>query len=337
MVAAPTAHAAAPISQAESSVPTDARLHIVTGKGGTGKTTISAAMALGLARGGRCTLLVEVEGRQGLAQLFDVPALRYAEQRLAAAQGGGEVRGLSVDAEQALLEYLELFYGLKRSARMLGRMGAIDFVTTLAPGLRDVLLTGKVKEAVSRTDKKGRLVYDAVVLDAPPTGRIRQFLDATREVINLTTVGPIHRQSAGVVELLHSRRTVIELVTLLEEMPVQETLDAAADLVAAGYRIGAVIVNRARPTLVSKDQVTAGGSVDRPALAEGLRAASIDSAYVPALAQQMAEYANRQQLQTRHAAMLDQIPAPQVELPDLNPPVDRGELNELSGYLLGAI
>jgi anion-transporting ArsA/GET3 family ATPase len=128
-----------------------ARLHVVTGKGGTGKTTLAAALALALAAGGGRTLLVEVEGRQGIAQLFDTPPLPYAEQRIAVAPDGGEVRGLAVDAEEALLEYLEMFYNLGLAGRTLRRMGAVEFATTLAPGLRDVLLSGKVKECVGRT------------------------------------------------------------------------------------------------------------------------------------------------------------------------------------------
>src|SRR6201985_3494589 len=89
------------------------RLHVVTGKGGTGKTTVAAALAMALAEGGRRVLLVEVEGRQSLAQRFDVAALPHADQHLAAAADGGEVVGLSIDPEQALLEYLDLFYNLK--------------------------------------------------------------------------------------------------------------------------------------------------------------------------------------------------------------------------------
>src|SRR5699024_4867530 len=138
-----------------AAIPAAARLHIVTGKGGTGKTTVAAALALALASGGRRVLLVEVEGRQALAQLFDLPPLPYAEQRLISVPGGGTLWGLAVDAEQAMIEYLDMFYGLKRSARGLNRLGAVDFVTTLAPGLRDVLLTGKVKESVTRTNADG--------------------------------------------------------------------------------------------------------------------------------------------------------------------------------------
>jgi len=313
-------------------IPATARLHIVTGKGGTGKTTVAAALALALASGGRKVLLVEVEGRQAIAQLFDVPALPYGEHRLTTTTRGGQLWGLAIDAEEAMIEYLDMFYGLRRSARGLKKMGAVDFVTTLAPGLRDVLLTGKVKESVTRTNPDGRLAYDAVVLDAPPTGRIRRFLDATREVANLTKFGPISRQSAGVITLLHGPQTVIHLVTLLEEMPVQETIDAAGDLSAAKFNIGAVIVNRARPALIPDDLLDAGGTVDAKALAVGLRKANVAVAHAGPLAREMAEYAERQQIQGENHTRLDTVTAPRIELPELIPPVDLGELHELAAY-----
>ena len=134
----------------------DVRLHIVTGKGGTGKTTIAGALALSLAAEGHRVLLVEAEGRQGIAQLFDVPPLPYEERKIASASGGGEVYALAIDPEEALLDYLEMFYNLKRAGRVLKRFGVVDFATTVAPGMRDVLITGKIKEAVVRTGQRGR-------------------------------------------------------------------------------------------------------------------------------------------------------------------------------------
>ena len=119
------------------------RLHIVTGKGGTGKTTVAAALALALAAEGRRVLLAEVEGRQGISQSFDVTPLGLMEVRIAHAANGGEVFGLSVDAKAALLEYLQMYYKLGRAGGVLEKFGAIDFATTIAPGVRDVLLTGK--------------------------------------------------------------------------------------------------------------------------------------------------------------------------------------------------
>src|SRR6185369_9971688 len=147
-----------------------ARLHFVTGKGGTGKSTVAAALALTLAAGGRKVLLVEVEGRQGIAQLFDVPPLPYEEVKIATAERGGVVNALAIDTEAAFLEYIDMFYNLGIAGRAMRRIGAIEFATTIAPGLRDVLLTGKINEAVVRQDKGAKSpVYDAIVVDAPPT------------------------------------------------------------------------------------------------------------------------------------------------------------------------
>ncbi len=134
---------------------TKARLHFVTGKGGTGKSTIAAALALALAAGGRKVLLVEVEGRQGIAQLFDVPPLPHEEVKIATAEGGGVVNALAIDTETAFLEYLDMFYNLGLAGRAMRRIGAVEFATTIAPGLRDVLLTGKIKEIVVRSDSGG--------------------------------------------------------------------------------------------------------------------------------------------------------------------------------------
>jgi anion-transporting ArsA/GET3 family ATPase len=316
-------------------IPAKARLHVVTGKGGTGKSTVAAALALALAEGGRKVLLIEVESRQSIAQLFDVPPMPYSEERLATVANGGQLFGLAIDPEQAMLEYLELFYGLKRAGKGLKKMGAVDFVTTLAPGLRDVLLTGKVKESVVRVGKDKTPAYDAVVLDAPPTGRISRFLDATQEVAKLTKFGPISSQSEGVIKLLHGPKTAVHIVTLLEEMPVQETLDAATELKSLNFQLGAVIVNRARPTLITDGQIGTDGSVDVKQLASGLKKAGIAATQAPALATEMAEYAERQHVQDENLRRLDDLDLPRIELPDLNPPVELGELKDLAACFFG--
>ena len=120
-------------------------LHIVSGKGGTGKTTIAAGLACALATSGRRVLLCEVEGRNGISELFGVPPLTGSgERRITRTSAGGMVYGLSVDAEDALIEYLDTFYHLSIAGKALDRFGAVDFATSIAPGLRDVFLTGKV-------------------------------------------------------------------------------------------------------------------------------------------------------------------------------------------------
>jgi anion-transporting ArsA/GET3 family ATPase len=238
--------------------------HIVSGKGGTGKTTIAGGLACALATNGRRVLICEVEGRQGIAELFDVPPLTGAEERrISRTPAGGTVYGLAIDAQDALMEYLDTFYHLSIAGKALDRFGAVDFATSIAPGLRDVLLTGKVYEAVRRKIKNRPNAYDAVVLDAPPTGRIAQFLNVHAAVAGLAKVGPIRNQADSIMRLLRSATTTVHLVTLLEDMPVTETEEAAAALRPTQIRIGTVIENMVTPTPLNDDQLqaAAAGSV----------------------------------------------------------------------------
>lgn len=311
-----------------------ARLHIVTGKGGTGKTTVAAALALALAAGGYRTLLVEVEGRQGIAQLFGTDPLPYDERPIAHTGDGGEVRALAVDPEAALLEYLDRFYRLGAAGRALRRMGAIDFATTIAPGLRDVLLTGKAKEATTRTEG-GTRTYQAVVLDAPPTGRIGRFLNVTAETARLAKVGPIKTQSEGVATLLRSPMTAVHLVTVLEEMPVQETADTLGELADLRLPLGKIIVNAARPPLLAG---RAAAAVTEAQLAHGLAEAGIpaDDATVRALRHEVRDQQAREELETRLRTDLEKLGRPLVTLPVLPDGVDRAGLATLATTLHGS-
>jgi anion-transporting ArsA/GET3 family ATPase len=231
-------------------------LHIVTGKGGTGKTTIAAALACALATAGRRVLLCELEGREGISQLFDGGLLRGAgERRLTKTPAGGQVFGLSMDPETALMEYLETYYHLGIAGKALDRFGVLDFATSIAPGLQDVLLIGKVYEVARRLIKGMPRSYDAVVLDAPPTGRIAKFLNVHEAVSDLAKIGPIRGQADAIGAVLRSEHTVVHLVTLLEDMPITETVEAVADLGPTKIELGAVIANMITPNTLDPEEL----------------------------------------------------------------------------------
>lgn len=310
------------------------RLHVVTGKGGTGKTTAAGALAIALATGGHRVLLVEVEGRQGLAQLFDVAPLTYDEQRIATAPKNGEVYGLAIDAREAMHEYLNIYYKLGRAGRALDRLGFVDFATTIAPGLRDVLLTGKTYEATRRRDAHGSFVYDSVVLDAPPTGRIARFLDVNSSVTSLARMGPINRQAQQIIDLVQSPRTAVHMVTLLEEMPIQETVDAVDELQAASIHVGGVIVNQVHEEHLRPRDLSAArrGGLDRADVAAGLAAAGLpdSKAVIDRLLDDAAYHAERVMNERRLLKAVAKLDRPMYQLPRYAEGVDPTALYELA-------
>ncbi len=309
-------------------------LHIVTGKGGTGKTTVAAALAMSLAGTGRRVLLCEVEGRQGIAQLFDVAPLPYEERKIAVGPTGGEVHALAIDPESALLEYLQMFYRLGRAGRALDRFGIIDFATTIAPGVRDVLLTGKVYEAAKRRSGD-RFVYDAVVMDAPPTGRITRFLNVNSELAGLAKVGPIRRQADAIMQMMRAPSTHVHLVTVLEEMPVTETIDAIAELGEQQLPVGHVVVNLIQPDLVSAPTraALADGSLDAEAFGPMLDRAGLPSAAAGSLIDGGLDAAHRADLQADQRAELEHCGRPVVELERRPDGIDLGALYEMADQL----
>lgn len=334
-----------------------AQLHVVTGKGGTGKSTVAAALALALASTGKNVLLCEVEGRQGIARMFDVDPLPYEERQIAkglprdpgAAGSDGAPRGtagtvyaLHIDAESALLDYLAMYYRLGRAGRALDRFGVVEFATTIAPGVRDVLLTGKVFEAAKpgRRGKNARQ-YDAVVLDAPPTGRITQFLNVSDELAGLAKVGPIKSQADTMMTLFRSERTVVHFVTVLEEMPVQETADGIADLRRTHLPVGGVVVNLTRPDELDADDLAhvTAGDVDPADVARDLAVAGVegDEPTRTALAEHLLargrDHAERRALEDAQRRLVADYGVPTYELPRLAGGVDLGGLYELAARL----
>jgi anion-transporting ArsA/GET3 family ATPase len=318
------------------------RLHVVTGKGGTGKTTVAGALALALAHGGRKVLLIEAEGRQGIARLFDRPPLPYEERKIAIGPGeaddgrdpGGDVYALAIDPEGALLDYLQMFYNMRSAGIALTKLGLVDFATTIAPGLSDVLVTGKATEAARRKRAGGGFLYDSVVLDAPPTGRIGRFLNVSAEVSGLAKVGPVRSHADTVANVIKSPQTAVHFVSTLEEMPVQETLDGIAELRGIpGMQVGGIVINKARPVVLSRAELRA--TPDVAGMAKALAAAGLYSTdtLAVALADELTEHARHVELQDRERTELEAAGQPIYELPMIAEGIDLAALHRLAAEL----
>jgi anion-transporting ArsA/GET3 family ATPase len=297
------------------------RLLIVAGKGGVGKTTVSAAAAVAAARAGKTVLLVEIEGKSGLAGLFGREPLSYDDVELA--EG---VTGRTITPDEALLEYLR-DHGLSRISKRLVSSGALELVATAVPGIRDILVLGRVK-ALERAG-----AADLLILDAPAAGHAITFLLSARGLLDAVKVGPINAQAKEVLAMLtDAERCQVVLVTLPEETPVNELVDTAYHLEdRVGVSLGPVVVNGVLPAM-------AGLDVD-PVTAAEVAGASLRAGEAEALAAAAAFRAERVALQEEQLARLDQaLPLPQLHLP-LLPVTDLGatELDLLAGALVNAI
>jgi len=283
---------------------------IVAGKGGVGKTTVTAALASAAAAAGMSVLIVEVEGKSGLAACFGEAPLTYEEAELRP-----NLRARTLTPDDALLEYLD-DHGMRRISRRLSRSGALDVVATAVPGMRDILVLGKVKQL----EKAG--VADLIVLDAPAAGHAVSFLLSARGLLDAVKVGPVNRQAAEVVELLSDpRRCRVMLVTLPEETPVNELVDTAYAIEdRAGVALTPVVVNSCMPVLNGFSSDAGHARAQAAALAAHDRAhgPGIDADLAVALADAESFRAGVQERQAAQCVRLAQrLPLPQVRLPYL--------------------
>jgi len=270
------------------------RVLIVAGKGGVGKTTVTAALARMAADAGLTALIVEVEGKSGLAAAFghDDTVLDYNEVELSPG-----VRARTLTPDRALVEYLQ-DHGLKRLSKRLSSSGVLDVVATAAPGIKDILVLGKVKQL----ERAG--TADVIIVDAPAAGHAVTFLASAKGLIDAVSVGPILTQAEEVVALLNDpARCQVILVTLPEETPVNEVVETAFALEdRVGVQLGPVVVNGLYPVLeLNVDAATPPAT--SPAEAETLRAAAAFRLHRQAL--------QREQLDRLAAA----LPLARLELP----------------------
>ncbi|MFM7068485.1 MAG: ArsA family ATPase [Actinomycetes bacterium] len=305
---------------------------IVAGKGGVGKTAVTAALAVAASSVGAKTLVVEVEGKGGMPALFGADGLTYedavlihaAEEHADGTHGGVTARTITPD--DALLDYLA-DHGLQRISNRLVASGALDLVATAVPGIRDILVLGKIKQ-LERTGE-----WDLILLDAPAAGHAITFLRSARGLADAVKVGPIYHQAADVLELLcDPQRCRVALVTAPEETPVNEVIETAYSLEdEVGVALGPVVVNGVFPDLPGlaadpQQLATEAGVTLFEGEADLLRDAAAFRSQRTALQQH--------QLQR----MAEELPLPQIHLPYLfTSQLGRTELDQLAASALNEI
>ena len=307
------------------------RVFIVAGKGGVGKTTVSAALARMAAGVGLRTLVVDVEGASGLATAFGHHRpLTYDEVVLAPGrphEGVAEVRARTITPDGALLEYLE-DHGMGRVSRRLVSTGAVDVVATAAPGIKDILVLGKVKQL----ERSG--TADLVVVDAPAAGHAVTFLSSATGLLDAVQVGPIRAQAEDVVELLSdARRCQVLLVTLPEETPVNEVVETAYALEdRVGVSLAPVVVNGLYPPA----GVDAGADPEAEAERAGVHLRPGEAGVLAGAARFRSARAALQAEQVERLAKA--LPLPQLPLPFLfTTDLGRPETDTLAEALAGAV
>jgi anion-transporting ArsA/GET3 family ATPase len=279
------------------------RVVIVAGKGGVGKTTVTATLAVAAARTGQSVLIVEVEGKSGLATAFNRPALGYEEQELAPG-----IRGRTLTPDAALRDWLE-GNGLKRISKRLVQTGALDVIATAVPGMKDILVLGKVKSL-----EQSRAA-DLIVVDAPAAGHALTFLTSAQGLLDAVSVGPVRKQASDVVEMLSDpARCQVLLVTLPEETPVNEAVDTAFAIEdRVGVHLGPVVVNAYYPqlALTAKSATAAAAQADAELI--DVFVSDHEAADLAAAAAFRAERTTIQLAQAERLAHA--LPLPQIRLP----------------------
>jgi anion-transporting ArsA/GET3 family ATPase len=220
----------------------DRRLLFVTGKGGVGKTTVAAALALLAVREGRRTLVCEVDSKGDLAGAYETSPLAFEAREL---QPG--LFAMAMDTEASLREYLAVQLKLPRLSRLGAMARTFDFLANAAPGIKEILTVGKLAWEVRQRH------YDLVVVDAAASGHIVGQLRAPQAINELLSVGLVREQTGWMLELLGEPATTgVVVVAAPEEMPVTESLELVDELATTGVDLAAVVVNRVLPELFGR-------------------------------------------------------------------------------------
>ena len=239
----------------------DRRLVFVTGKGGVGKSTIAAGLALLATQRGKRTLVCEVDAKGNLADFYETSRTRFKPREV---QPG--LFAMSMDTEASLQEYLRLQLKLPAVARIGPLARAFEFVATAAPGVKEILTTGKLCWEVRERH------YDLVVVDAAPTGHIIGQLAAPQAINELVKVGLVRQQTGWLMDILSDPVTTgLVIVTTPEEMPVNETIELSGRVrEETDVDLAAIVVNRVLPELFSHSEEELFEHLREPAMVASL-------------------------------------------------------------------
>jgi anion-transporting ArsA/GET3 family ATPase len=223
----------------------DRRLLFVTGKGGVGKSTVAAGLALLSASRGQRTLLCEVDAKGGLSGFFESGPTGFTPTEVQP-----QLFTMAMDTEESLKEYLSLQLKVPLLARIGPLARTFDFVANAAPGVKEILTVGKLAWEVVEDH------YDMVVVDSVASGHIVGQLAAPKGINELVSVGMVRNQTEWMLDVLEDpARTGVVIVAAPEEMPVNETIELSARLAEeTDVDLAAVIVNRVLPELFGRGE-----------------------------------------------------------------------------------
>ncbi|MEQ8843070.1 MAG: ArsA-related P-loop ATPase [Acidimicrobiales bacterium] len=296
------------------------RVLIVAGKGGVGKTTASATLALAAARTGLSVLLVEVAGRSATAPMFGADAPGYEESTVYDEAAAGSVRARSITPDDALVEWLKK-HGFARIAKRMAKSGLLEIVATATPGIKDLLVLGRIKAL----EAEG--VADLIIVDAPAAGHAIQFLQAPVGVREAARTGVLNRQAVEVLEMLDDpSRCRAVLVSIPEETPINELVDTAFAVEdEVGLALGPVVINGILPTIAGLGDVDGFSDLADTEVADVRLAADLRRDRLSLQAEQL------ERLET-------QLPLAQIRLPQLfTTEIGPAQLHELADAALASI